>query len=430
MKLQVLLALVFAGAARAAVVESVPRLGESPVPAWSGAASVFPSAPALAPMLSAPSISAAPFAAAAPALAAMPALAAAPAAAVAPEAALAAAAPAFPPVAAPALTAAPAPAAHEGPGRGAEEDARGAARMFDGLEAWGPEWRRGSFSGADGAAQSYLYRAGAGRPVLFVHGRTLGAESFLGLKDAFPGRPLVMLERRGYGRSEVGDVDERNLGAVQAEDVRRAVAAAKALGDGSKVGVLGYSLGALVQPRHDPADVAWLALVNPGTPTMLERFTPEQRTAAQIFRAGYESLKWMFPWQREPFVAAVVEPQTRGFIQTISELARGAHKALGRLLTDDLRRRMDQARLRELWIQETLWAGFGDKPAVDQRVPTFAYLNSDDATVPAAAYEDLLSDLRRTTPVLQVVRRAGGHLDPVFNPAPLRRALEEFDAAR
>jgi pimeloyl-ACP methyl ester carboxylesterase len=239
----------------------------------------------------------------------------------------------------------------------------------------------------------------------------------------------MFLQRRGYGNSGVGDVNERTMGAVEAHDVERAIAAAAKLGDGGKVGVLGYSLGGMIMPELDPAKVAWLALLNPGVPGMLERMAPEVQAGAQMLRAGYEFAKYMLPWQREAAIQSVITEQVRDFKDRITAQAGAGQEPLAQRLIEDLERRMRDPRLRELWLQETLWAGFGPHEVVSQKVPTLAYLNSADETVPKKAYDDLIRLLSRTAAALRVVHAGGGHLSPVFEPRPVRAAVEDFDRA-
>jgi hypothetical protein len=296
-----------------------------------------------------------------------------------------------------------------------------------GGSGFGPSWSRGSFEGADGAKISYFARPGSGPAVLLVHGRTLGAESFLGwADDAFAGRPMMILERRGYGRSEIGRVDEKNLGAVESEDVRRAIETASALGQG-KVGVLAYSLGALILPELEPSKVAWLALVNPGAAGMLAHMPSETQAGAQWLRGAYAASAWI-PFQRDMLVASVVGHQQGDFHKRLADGAGGG--PLGRVLADDLEARMKDPRKRELWVQESLWAAFGPHLPFEPRVPVLFYLNRADETVPKAAYAGLVRAARRSSSRVRVVRAPGGHLAPVFRHEGLRRALETFDAGR
>ncbi|MBI3551593.1 MAG: alpha/beta hydrolase [Elusimicrobia bacterium] len=294
-------------------------------------------------------------------------------------------------------------------------------------DGWAPEWQRGSFAAADGARLSYLYRSGSGPAVLMVHGRTLGADSFTALAEkSFPGRPMMLLERRGYGRSEVGSIDEKTIGAVEAGDVDRAIAVAQDLGGGAKVGVLAYSLGAMVLPPIDPARVAWLALLNPGVGGMLRHMTPGMQAGAQWLRAGYEAARWSTPWQKDAFITMAVEQQLGILRRRVAERS-GKESALGGRLLDDFEHRMKDRRLRELWVQETLWAGFGPHSELKASVPVLLFLNRGDETVPKAAYRELLKSLRGAAPRVRVKRAPGGHLAPVFEPDALREALEDFD---
>lgn len=65
------------------------------------------------------------------------------------------------------------------------------------------DWRRGTFVSEDGIPLAYHYRPGAGPAILIVHGRGLGAQGFAAWRELFPGRAVILLERRGYG-SEAG----------------------------------------------------------------------------------------------------------------------------------------------------------------------------------------------------------------------------------
>ena len=85
---------------------------------------------------------------------------------------------------------------------------------------------------------------------------------------------------------------------------------------------------------------------------------------------------------------------------------------------------------KERLSQETVWAMFG-RPRADYRPwgakPVALILNKQDEIVPMRAWDRLAAELGRMRDrILEVAYQEGGHLEPLFNPAPSWRALKRF----
>lgn len=283
-------------------------------------------------------------------------------------------------------------------------------------------WTRGSFSAADGTALHYRYRAGTGPAVLLVHGLGVGASGFDRWLDFFPGRPLMVLERRGYG-TPAGNVDENDVGDVDRADVSAAIDEARRVGGSARVGVLGYSLGALLAPAPDPERVLWLALVCPGVPGMAQDLPPAEQALAAQTRYWYGAARAGGPAALDSWLASVVAPGAL-------ELAAKARSLGLAAAADQVAADAASPAFLNLYTQESLWAyaqqvGF----AADARVPVFVGFAEDDLVVPPAAVRRRAAALAAGGEPTTVAHWPGDHLDALASPALVRPALEAFDAA-
>ncbi|MDE2291788.1 MAG: alpha/beta hydrolase, partial [Elusimicrobia bacterium] len=248
-------------------------------------------------------------------------------------------------------------------------------------------WTRGSFASSDGARLGYEYRAGAGDPVLLVHGLGLGAASFAAWGSLFPGRPLMVLERRGYG-APAGDVDESDIGPANVADVSAAVDDARRLSGGARVGLVGYSWGALALPAPDPARMAWVAYVCPGVPGM-SRYLPasEQALEAQT-RYWHAMARAGGPVALSSWLAEVIEPGVLQLAAKARSLGMGA-------AADALTRRASDPAFLELYTDESLWAYAQDgAPPPARGVPVFVGYAEGDLVVPPASVRARVGALR------------------------------------
>lgn len=290
-----------------------------------------------------------------------------------------------------------------------------------------PDWKRDSFMGKDGAKIEYFLRKGRGPAILLLHGRTIGAEGFRGWADSFPGRPLVVLSRRGYGRSELGALNEDNLRDLSADDIEKAIAVAGALGEGRRVGVVALSLGAMLLPALDPARILWLALVNPGVSGMLAHMDPVAIAFSYAMKAGYEMSRFWPPAVRAGWISQTANAIVENLISRIRSQA-GAATEHAQSLIKELRVWASSPRSQELLVRETLWALFGRmKESVWGPVPTFVGMSQQDEVIPQDAYQELLKDLAGRASLLQTARWPGGHLLPILEPERAIEDLEEFD---
>ncbi len=285
-----------------------------------------------------------------------------------------------------------------------------------------PSWTRGSFASVDGARLSYQYRAGAGPAVLLVHGIGVGASGFTRWREFFPGRPLMILERRGYG-SPSGRVDENDAGAVNQDDVSAAIDEARRLSGSPRVGVLGYSLGAMLIPAPDPARVLWVALICPGVPGMANDLPASEQALAAQTRYWFGVARLGGPLALQNWLETVVAPGVRelsdkarslGLNETADEVAAGAKSPA----------------FLNLYTEESLWAyAQKDGPAASSRVPMFVGYAQDDQVVPPAAVQRRAAQLSSAGARVTVAHWPGDHLDALATPTLARPALEAFDAA-
>lgn len=302
-------------ASRAAVVESVPRLGPAMPAAWSGAVL---SAPSLSPMAAAPALSVAPVAAP---LASMPRAAAAPASAPA-------ASPAAEPARAAALRALPAPNAGPADSKSAagESAATEASRVWDGFRGARPSddaaltpeppvdglppalsegWDRGSFESADGLTVAYKRREGpaGAAPRVYSGGLALN-ESFdpLFAKPGAPARSEYFLWTRGHPPTGWTPTEAPIDG--DARDLARMIVLAARESGAKKVELALHSFGTLVfqrllQLREEPEVAAALNLLSGSRVFMLNATTHyegSEKRAGRDFEAMGTATKQFVDW--------------------------------------------------------------------------------------------------------------------------------------
>jgi pimeloyl-ACP methyl ester carboxylesterase len=286
----------------------------------------------------------------------------------------------------------------------------------------GPAWTRGSIKAPEGIQLRYRYRPGAGSPVLLVHGLGVGASGFDHWLDFFPGRPLMILERRGYG-SPAGRVDEDDVGAVNQDDVSAAVEEARRLSGSARVGVLGYSLGAMILPPPDPSRVLWIALVCPGVPGMAQDLPASEQALEAQTRYWFGVARAGGPASLDAWLSSVMAP---GILE-LSAKARSLGLAAA---ADEVAAEAASPVFMNLYTQESLWAyaqqdGFSPDPLV----PVFVGYAENDLVVPPAAVKRRAQGLAAAGARLDVAHWPGDHLDALADPALVRPALEAFDAA-
>ncbi len=284
-----------------------------------------------------------------------------------------------------------------------------------------PSWSQGTFVAADGTPLSYEYRPGSGPAVVLVHGLGIGAEGFDRWRDFFNGRPLMILERRGYG-SPIGPVDAADVGAVNQADISAAVDEALRLDGGQPVGVLGYSLGALLLTAPDPARVRWLALVCPGVPGMAADLPAAEQALAAQTRYWYGVASAGGTAARDSWLMSVVAP---GVLE-LAATARGLGLSTA---ADELTADAASPEFLNLYTEESLWAyaqtrGFTPNPSV----PVFVGYAENDQVVPPAAVLSRVARLESEGARVSVAHWPGDHLDALANPGLVRSALESFDA--
>ena len=287
-------------------------------------------------------------------------------------------------------------------------------------------WTEGSFASADGARIHYRKRAGAGPAILLIHGWEVGPELFDRVSATlFPGRAMVVLGRRGYSPSEAGDADETSVGTLNAQDVARAMRVAAAAGGTPKVGVVAVSLGALLLPPLDETHTAWLALISPGAPKLARYMSAVDRTFAEATNVTYLASRFWLPYAREAWLYSIAKTLVDDFAKQVSENADDSNRGLLEAWVKRAQSRLDEPRWRELFIQESLYAGFGDaRLVVAPRVPIFAAHGDKDTTVPQAAFDALCADLGGRA---KVYHMPGGHMTPMLDPSQFAPALEAFE---
>ena len=283
-------------------------------------------------------------------------------------------------------------------------------------------WTRNALTAADGIQLQYRYRAGTGPAVLLVHGLGVGADGFQRWLDFFPGRPLMILERRGYG-SPAGRVDEDDVGAVNQKDVSAAVDEARRLSGSARVGVLGYSLGAMLMPAPDPARILWIALVCPGVPGMAQDLPPSEQALEAQTRYWYAVAQTGGPAALASWLSTAVAPG-------VLELS-GKSRSLGlSAAADQVAGDAASTAFLNRYTQESLWAyAQQDGFSPDQNVPVFVGYAENDQVVAPTAVKRRATELSAAGARVDVKHWPGDHLDALADPALVRPALEAFDAA-
>ena len=284
-------------------------------------------------------------------------------------------------------------------------------------------WTDATFAAPDGTRLRYMYRSGVGAPVLLVHGLGVGASGFDGWRDFFPGRPLMLLERRGYG-VPAGKVDENTVGKVNQADVSAAIDEARRVSGAARVGVLGYSLGALLIPAPDPARMLWIALVCPGVPGMSADLSAAEQALAAQTRYWYGAARAGGPVALDSWLDTVVAPGVFTLAQKARSLGLGG-------AADDVAAEAASPVFLNLYTEESLWAyAQTDGFTPDARVPVFVGYAENDQVVPPAAVQARAAALTAAGEPTSVAHWPGDHLDALATPSLARAALESFDAGR
>jgi pimeloyl-ACP methyl ester carboxylesterase len=292
-------------------------------------------------------------------------------------------------------------------------------------------FEEGSFRGAGGKEIHYLYRGGKGPAILLIHGTILAAEAQKqGAQEFFPGRPVMAIYRRGYAPSQVENSGPEALGFENAEDISKAIAIARDLGEGGKVCLLAFSLGAMMLPAVDAQSVLWAALVNPGAAGMLGHLPAEQQMLSWALKNSYEASRYWHPEARKAWIRSASQALADDLIDLIRTQQPQGAEEFSDFLIERIRTRMQRRSWQELIIKERLWALFYSREVnLPKNVPVFMAASRSDGMIPPEVYEELLARLKASASWVREVRWAGGHLSPVFAPDILIRELSSFDRA-
>ncbi|MEK7747286.1 MAG: alpha/beta hydrolase, partial [Elusimicrobiota bacterium] len=162
-------------------------------------------------------------------------------------------------------------------------------------------WREGMLRTPGAGAIHYRLRSGEGEGVLLVHGRSFGSEAFSLWEGLLPGRPLMILDRRGYAPSQgwAEPLGERNQA-----DIARALSFLRSVSGSKKAAVAVFSMGGRFLPELDPEQVSWVAMVNPSGPRLVGYLDARGQAAAESLREGYERTRFWLPFAREAWIAS------------------------------------------------------------------------------------------------------------------------------
>jgi hypothetical protein len=279
-----------------------------------------------------------------------------------------------------------------------------------GAEAW--------FEGAHGARIHYRYRPGQSPAVVVVHGRSIASEGFSAWeRGLLPGRALLILDRRGYEPSG-GAAQDLSLNAA---DLAKAVALARD-SSGGKVGIIAFSLGARFLPALNADAVAWLALVNPASPSMLKRLDPAKATWAWTLKNNETLSRFWLPAARRAWVASAARDISEDLIERL-----GSHPA-AKGIRLAFERRLSSEDFQELLVRETIFALFEEAALRrDPGVPVLLVSSVDDEVVPPASYDDLEAVLREQGGSVVRLPLPGGHLIPLLEAEKVLRAVAQLD---
>ena len=288
-------------------------------------------------------------------------------------------------------------------------------------------WQENSFQSAGGASIHYRFRPGTGPAVLLVHGRSIDGEGFNRWMQSFPGRAMMIIDRRGYGSSEAGELTVENLGEMNHKDIEKAVDIAGALGGSGKTAIVTISLGGMLLPKLSPDKVAWVGLINPGVFGMMKYMDSQTTLASWGVINGYNlSLFWLPP-ARAVWIETTGSVMTQALIDQIRESGVGA-AGFGNTLSHQLDAEISNYGYNELVVQETVW--FLTSPgslSIDPHIPVFLGTSDSDEVVPQGAYAHLREQLQGSASVLRANHWPGGHLAPLMDPALVLPSLQDFD---
>ncbi|MFH2203148.1 MAG: alpha/beta fold hydrolase [Elusimicrobiota bacterium] len=287
----------------------------------------------------------------------------------------------------------------------------------------------GEFNGAGGVKIGYLYRPGQGPAILVVHGTILGIESLKqGVGDFFPGRPVMGIYRRGYSPSGLAAAAKSDVVPLNVSDVATAVDIARTLGGGGKVGIMAYSLGALLLPETDPNKILWVALVNPAAPGMLGYMKAEQVAASWGLRNGYGLSRYWGPHYQESWMRSMAGALIDDLVRRIQAQQPAGQEEFSEFLIARIGERRRSLVWQELIVQERLCALFPEnEPNLPRGVPVFIGASRSDGLIPQGAHDELVGRLSGRATRLADVRWPGGHLSPMFEPDLLLQKLSDFD---
>ena len=290
-------------------------------------------------------------------------------------------------------------------------------------------FEEGSFTGADGAQIRYLFRRGTGPAVLVVHGTILAGEAQKqGVRGFFPGRPVLAMYRRGYSPSGLTPGDSAQIGPANVADIDKAVSLARELGGGEKVGILAFSLGAMLLPPTDPNKILWVALINPAAPDMVSYMAPDKQTLSWGLKNTYALSRYWYPSYKDAWTRATSRTLADDLIDRIREQQPVGDEAFADSLVDRIRLRMERKDFQELIIQERLWALFPQADMnIPKGVPVLIAASRSDGLIPSGAHDALVGRLGLSASWVKDVRWPGGHLTPMFAPDLVLRELDIFD---
>lgn len=269
----------------------------------------------------------------------------------------------------------------------------------------------------------YRLRAGEGEGVLLVHGRTFGSEAFSLWEGLLPGRPLLILDRRGYPPSEgwAEPPAERNRA-----DAAAAIGFLRSLSGSKKVGVAAFSLGARFLPELDPGQVRWVALINPSGPALISHLDPRKQAAADTLREGFERTRSWLPFAREAWMASAAWSIASDSRERL--LRQGGDSPAAAAMLAELESRLSSPQYRDALVRETLFALYdGGWEVPETSIPVLLASSRSDELIPSGAYAQAGKRLAQGRRFLRILELDGGHLGPLLEPGSLLDEIEAFD---
>ena len=285
-------------------------------------------------------------------------------------------------------------------------------------------WREGLLRTPGAGAIHYRLRAGEGEGVLLVHGRSFGSEAFSLWEGLLPGRPLMILDRRGYAPSQgwAEPLGERNRA-----DVARALSFLRSVSGSKKAAVVVFSMGARFLPELDPEVVSWVAMINPSGPPLAGYLDARGQAAAESLREGYERTRFWLPFAREAWIASAAWSIASDARERLAR--QGGDSPAASAMLAGLDGRSLLAGFRGALVRETLFALHDDSWRVPEgTIPVLLAFGAPDELIPSAAYREAAKRLARGRAFLRVVELNGGHLAPLLDPGAILDELERFDS--